>query len=66
MVNKDENTEQVDYLMIEFEGITLGFKTWVLKTTYTREEFAKEFYTCLEEHKVNPDNLPPLVEPEIL
>lgn len=45
----------------EFKGIPWVFN----KTTYTKEEFAKEFYTCLEEHKVNPDNLPPLVEPEI-
>lgn len=36
------------------------------KTTYTREEFLKAFYECLEEHNVNRDNLPPLVEPEIL
>ncbi len=41
---------------------SLGFN----KTTYTREEFDKAFYKCLEEHNVNRDNLPPLVEPEIL
>ena len=75
LFNKNENTEKIEYLGVdkdgnkiyegyyhEFKGIPWGFN----KTTYTKEEFAKEFYTCLEEHKVNPDNLPPLVEPEIL
>ena len=74
LFNKNENTEKIEYLGVdkdgnkiyegyyhEFKGIPWGFN----KTTYTREEFVKEFYTCLEEHKVNPDNLPPLVEPEI-
>ena len=46
----------------EFKGIPWVFN----KTTYTREEFLKAFYECLEEHNVNRDNLPPLVEPEIL
>lgn len=74
LFNKNENTEKIEYLGVDkdgnkiYEGYYHEFKgiPWVFnKTTYTREEFVKEFYTCLEEHKVNPDNLPPLVEPEI-
>ena len=74
LFNKNENTEKIEYLGVDkdgnkiYEGYYHEFKgiPWVFnKTTYTKEEFAKEFYTCLEEHKVNPDNLPPLVEPEI-
>ena len=74
LFNKNENTEKIEYLGVDkdgnkiYEGYYHEFKgiPWVFnKTTYTREEFDKEFYTCLEEHKVNPDNLPPLVEPEI-
>ena len=74
LFNKNENTEKIEYLGVDkdgnkiYEGYYHEFKgiPWVFnKTTYTKEEFAKEFYTCLGEHKVNPDNLPPLVEPEI-
>ena len=74
LFNKNENTEKIEYLGVDkdgnkiYEGYYHEFKgiPWVFnKITYTREEFVKEFYTCLEEHKVNPDNLPPLVEPEI-
>ena len=74
LFNKDENTEQIEYLGTDkdgnkiYEGYYHEFKgiPWVFnKTTYTREEFDKEFYKCLEEHNVNPDTLPPLVEPEI-
>ena len=74
LFNKNENTEKIEYLGVDkdgnkiYEGYYHEFKgiPWVFnKTTYTKEEFAKEFYTCLEEHKVKPDNLPPLVEPEI-
>lgn len=74
LFNKNENTEKIEYLGVDkdgnkiYEGYYHEFKgiPWVFnKTTYTKEEFAKEFYTCLEEHKVNPDNLPPLVELEI-
>lgn len=74
LFNKNENTEKIEYLGVDkdgnkiYEGYYHEFKgiPWVFnKTTYTKEEFAKEFYTCLEEHKVNLDNLPPLVEPEI-
>ncbi|MDU2557072.1 MAG: hypothetical protein E7C93_08520 [Veillonella sp.] len=75
LFKKDENTEQIEYLGVDkdgnkiYEGYYHEFKgiPWVFnKTTYTREEFLKEFYECLEEHNVNRDNLPPLVEPEIL
>ncbi|WP_298632069.1 hypothetical protein [uncultured Veillonella sp.] len=75
LFNKDENTEQIEYLGTDkdgnkiYEGYYHEFKgiPWVFnKTTYTREEFLKAFYECLEEHNVNRDNLPPLVEPEIL
>jgi len=75
LFNKDENTEQIEYLGTDkdgnkiYEGYYHEFKgiPWVFnKTTYTREEFDKAFYECLEEHNVNPDTLPPLVEPEIL
>ena len=75
LFNKDENTEQIEYLGVDkdgnkiYEGYYHEFKgiPWVFnKTTYTKEAFAKEFYKFLEEHNVNPDNLPPLVEPEIL
>lgn len=75
LFNKDENTEQIEYLGTDkdgnkiYEGYYHEFKgiPWVFnKTTYTREEFDKAFYECLEEHNVNRDNLPPLVEPEIL
>ena len=74
LFNKNENTEKIEYLGVDkdgnkiYEGYYHEFKgiPWVFnKTTYTKEEFAKEFYTCLEAHNVNPDNLPPLVEPEI-
>ena len=44
----------------EFKGIPWVFN----KTTYTRDVvFLRRFYECLEEHNVNRDNLPPLVEP---
>ena len=75
LFKKDENTEQIEYLGVDkdgnkiYEGYYHEFKgiPWVFnKTTYTREEFLKAFYECLEEHNVNRDNLPPLVEPEIL
>ena len=75
LFNKDENTEEIEYLGVDkdgnkiYEGYYHEFKgiPWVFnKTTYTKEEFLKAFYECLEEHNVNRDNLPPLVEPEIL
>ena len=75
LFKKDENTEQIEYLGVDkdgnkiYEGYYHEFKgiPWVFnKTTYTRDEFLKAFYECLEEHNVNRDNLPPLVEPEIL
>ena len=75
LFNKDENTEQIEYLGTDkdgnkiYEGYYHEFKgiPWVFnKTTYTRDEFLKAFYECLEEHNVIRDNLPPLVEPEIL
>ena len=75
LFNKDENTEQIEYLGTDKDGNKIyesyyhEFKgiPWIFnKTTYTREEFDKAFYECLEEHNVNPDTLLPLVEPEIL
>ena len=41
----------------------LGFS---IKLPILEKSSIRRFMKCLEEHNVNRDNLPPLVEPEIL